>query len=258
MSAARVIAVLLALAVPVSAHAGAYKPRLTTLDGPAEYLAGVDAPKAAIRFGGVRYGTALYMPGSTLLAYGGSPYGGGGFAGGGASGNVDNVVPTDGTMNVTGAVTASGRLTSTGDGFHASGGDYRINTAGGFTNNSTGRQAFVIGVGGLAHTRQTVTVASDGAGTTPAFTITPENNYIEIDCQDANNCAGTFSETGAVEGQAVKIKVLAASVGTVTIADSAGVQMVAGASISIGDDDHVEFLYDGSQWDQHTAVLAIE
>lgn len=191
--------------------------------------------------------------GLPLLAYGGSIYGGGG-------GKVpDPLVPGDGTQNITGGLQLSGNLA-----FSAANAIIERSSDGLdllLINTTTGTATFPFTTAfssRIVNERQTVTGTDDGAGTARAVTYTPTAPYGEFDCLDANGCTVTFSETGAVEGQIIYIKVLASSTGTVTIADSAGVQMVAGASIALGDDDHVEFLYDGSQWDQHTAVLAIE
>lgn len=103
--------------------------------------------------------------------------------------------------------------------------------------------------GVLSHVVTTLTIADDGAGTSPAGTITPASNYIEIDCQDANNCTASLSETGAVEGSRISIEVI--STGTVAITDTAGVSEMSG-NFTMGQYDVINFHYNGSQWTEES------
>ena len=90
-----------------------------------------------------------------------------------------------------------------------------------------------------------LTIADDGAGSSPAGTVTPVTNYNEINCQDANGCTASVSETNAIEGQDIRIVVI--STNTVIISDTAGqTEMV--ANFTMGQYDNLSFVYEGTTW----------
>lgn len=115
--------------------------------------------------------------------------------------------------------------------------------------------------GQLQHRVVSVTVADSGGGGAAAFTITittGRGSHYEITCNDADGCAGTFAETAPLQG-GTEISIVNLSANNVTFADSAGVQLVSGASITVGQHDRVNFRYDSDAvWRQDTAVLAVE
>lgn len=92
---------------------------------------------------------------------------------------------------------------------------------------------------------QTVTVADDGAGTTPAMAITPSSNIIKAACNDATGCTPSISETGAQEGSLVYIT-HTGSGGPITATDSAGV--LEGACTLTSPTDMWTVLYINSAW----------
>jgi hypothetical protein len=87
---------------------------------------------------------------------------------------------------------------------------------------------------------QTVTIADDGAGTSPSATVTPTKNRVAINCQDANNCTVVMGEGGILDGQEVKL--IVTSTNTVAFADTAGVSELAGA-FTAGQYDSLVLLY---------------
>lgn len=92
---------------------------------------------------------------------------------------------------------------------------------------------------------QSVTVADDGAGTATASTLTPSTSYVSYTCNDANGCAITLSETGAVDG--VTVRVTNVSANAVNFADTAGVSELAGA-FAMGQHDSITLLYATDRW----------
>ena len=97
----------------------------------------------------------------------------------------------------------------------------------------------------IASGLQTVTIADDGAGTSPSATITPTKNRVAIDCQDANNCMVVMGESGIVDGQEVKL--IVTSTNTVAFADTAGVSELAGA-FTAGTNDVLSLTYLTDRW----------
>lgn len=90
-----------------------------------------------------------------------------------------------------------------------------------------------------------ITVASDGAGTAAAFTITPTASFLNVTCNDTDGCTPTLSETGAVDGTIIRVNHLTAN--AVTYADTSGVSETAGA-FAAGQYDTITFLYASDRW----------
>lgn len=97
------------------------------------------------------------------------------------------------------------------------------------------------------------TVASNGAGTAAAFTITPDGvdgvggSLHLITCNDTDGCAATLSETDIPAGATLIVVNLSAN--AVTVADSSGVQEVTGGSgISLAQWEVAAFIYTGDRW----------
>lgn len=101
------------------------------------------------------------------------------------------------------------------------------------------------------YTAQAATVASDGAGTAAASTLTPTTSNVVYTCNDTDGCDITLSETGARDG--ALLRVTNASANAVNFADTAGVSETSGA-LSLGQWDSVEFRYITDRWVQVTAV----
>lgn len=99
-----------------------------------------------------------------------------------------------------------------------------------------------------------LTVADSGDGSPAAGTVTTTSEVVHVTCSDADGCALTLSETGAVSGA----KVFIVNIGTnsLTIADSAGVQETTGA-LTLGANDNVWFCYVPSAWVQCMAVTNV-
>lgn len=98
--------------------------------------------------------------------------------------------------------------------------------------------------------RVTQTVADNGGGTSPSFTVaTSEAGYTEVDCQDSNGCTGSFSETGAREGQFHTVCQISASPGLLTFADSSGVlELLNGTSYVTAQWECLSVMYVGDRW----------
>ena len=99
---------------------------------------------------------------------------------------------------------------------------------------------------------QDLTVADSGDGSAAAGELIPVSAVVACTCSDADGCALTFSETGAVAGQ--NLLIFGAAANACTIADSAGVQETTG-TLSLGANDVVSFIYSGSAWIQASAVV---
>lgn len=113
-------------------------------------------------------------------------------------------------------------------------------TAGGGDLTAVGR---IIGGAG------TLTVPDDGAGTSPAGTLTPSGTLMYVACNDANGCTITLSETGALAGQWVTV--VSTGTGTANFADTAGVSETAGAFAaggSAGGYDSISYQYITDRW----------
>lgn len=94
------------------------------------------------------------------------------------------------------------------------------------------------------HTAQALTCAAGGGAC--ALTITPSSSIITVDCQDADTCDVTMSETGAVAGSRTCITIIGAT-GATDFADSAGVLEIAGA-FAAGIADTICLVYVNSAW----------
>lgn len=121
-----------------------------------------------------------------------------------------------------------------------------LNSAGSWTWTGTSTELWI---------PQAVTaVADDGAGTSPAFTVnatpgTGGGRNLTVSCLDANGCTMTLTESGAAVGQVVCI--INRTTGTVTVADTAGVQESSGTVL--GEWDSACFLYITDRWVQTSA-----
>jgi hypothetical protein len=98
--------------------------------------------------------------------------------------------------------------------------------------------------------RVTQTVADNGGGTAPSFTVTTaEVGYVEVDCQDSNGCTGTLSESGAREGQDLMVCQVSASPGLVTFSDSSGVtELLNGTAYVMAQWECLSLRYVGDRW----------
>ena len=100
--------------------------------------------------------------------------------------------------------------------------------------------------GKLVGAVQALTVADNGNGATRATgTLTPTTSYSALTCNDANGCDFTLSETGAVDGQNLRIICVTANV--CGFADSSGVSELAGA-VDLGQFDALNLLYVTDRW----------
>lgn len=89
-------------------------------------------------------------------------------------------------------------------------------------------------------------VASDGAGTAAAFTISAVQTLnLLVTCNDTDGCAGTFSETSAADGE--KLCVTNVSANNVTLSDTSGVSELAGAA-TLGQWDNLCVQYITDRW----------
>lgn len=94
---------------------------------------------------------------------------------------------------------------------------------------------------------QTVTVADNGGGTAATGTVTPTTNNIRLQCNDANGCTMSMSETGAQTG--FEATIVNNTSNTATFADSAGVlETIAGASCVMALNDSMTIFYQNSTW----------
>lgn len=69
--------------------------------------------------------------------------------------------------------------------------------------------------------QQAITIADDGAGTSPTDTTAPTSSRVEVTCNDANGCNYTPGEGGVVDGWDIRVCNISAA-NTVTITESAG------------------------------------
>lgn len=94
---------------------------------------------------------------------------------------------------------------------------------------------------------QTVTVASNGAGTAATGTVTPTTNNIRLQCNDTDGCTMSMSETGAQTG--IMVTIVNNTSNTATFADSSGVlELAGGASFAMGINDALTIFYQNSTW----------
>ena len=117
----------------------------------------------------------------------------------------------------------------------------------GWTNNGQPYAAGDFAVPVLNIHRQAQTVASDGAGTAAAFTITPTRSVVRVTCNDTDGCDATLSETGINDGDLLVIQ--NASANSVTVADSSGVQETSGgATLTLSQYETAAFIYMSDRW----------
>ncbi len=95
------------------------------------------------------------------------------------------------------------------------------------------------------------TIAASGDGNPAAYALAPTASVVLATCDDADGCALTFTEVGAVSGECASIVSLTAN--AITIADGAGVQETSGA-LTLGQYDAVKFCYASDRWVQMSAV----
>lgn len=94
---------------------------------------------------------------------------------------------------------------------------------------------------------QTVTVASNGAGTAATGTVTPTSNNIRLQCNDTDGCTMSMSETGAQTG--ILVVMVNNTTNSMTFADSSGVlELPGGTSIVLGQNDVLAVFYQNSTW----------
>lgn len=106
-------------------------------------------------------------------------------------------------------------------------------------------ESFVDNRGFYVTPAQAVSVADDGAGTSPASTLTPTSEYVSYTCSDANGCTVTLSETGALDG--TKVRIVNVSANVCNFADTAGVTELAGA-FAMGQWDSITLVYATDRW----------
>jgi hypothetical protein len=104
----------------------------------------------------------------------------------------------------------------------------------------------VIAAGMYITTPTTVTIADDGAGTSPTTSVVVTASGAQfIACNDADNCTASISESGATSGTTLQLVVT--TTGTVTVSDSAGVSELEGAA-ALGQYDSLTLLYVSDRW----------
>ena len=103
--------------------------------------------------------------------------------------------------------------------------------------------------------QQAITIASDGAGTTPTDTTSPTSAHIEVTCNDPNNCNYNPGETSVVDGWKTDI----CNVGTansviindtndaVAVSGAASITLTAATAASSGG-DCTSCVYTGDRW----------
>jgi hypothetical protein len=113
--------------------------------------------------------------------------------------------------------------------------------------NGSGDEADGVAAAGMyITTPTTVTIADDGAGTSPTASIAVTTSGTQfIACNDANNCTASVSESGATSGTTLSLVVTTAA--TVTVSDSSGVTELAGAA-ALGQYDSLTLLYVSDRW----------
>jgi len=98
----------------------------------------------------------------------------------------------------------------------------------------------------LITSAQTLTIADNGNGATrAAVTLTPTASYVSIICNDTQGCDIMLSETGAVDGQI--LRVVCATTNVCGFTDSPGVSELAG-SVDLGQWDTLSLLYVSDRW----------
>lgn len=84
------------------------------------------------------------------------------------------------------------------------------------------------------------TIADSGDGNPATHSLAPSTSYVSLTCNDANNCTITMNETGAVDGQIVRIVNVSANV--CDFSDTSGVSELAG-NWAMGQYDTLELIY---------------
>lgn len=93
---------------------------------------------------------------------------------------------------------------------------------------------------------QPLTIADNGNGGTRATgTLTPATSYSLITCNDGQGCDVTISETGALDGQL--LRVVCSTVDVCGLTDSSGITELAG-SVDLGQYDTMTLLYVSDRW----------
>lgn len=83
------------------------------------------------------------------------------------------------------------------------------------------------GNGSMIYLPDSDTIADSGDGNPATATLNPTKSYVKITCNDSDTCDVTMGETGAVDGQTVRIVNVSANV--VDFADTSGVTELNGA-----------------------------
>lgn len=97
--------------------------------------------------------------------------------------------------------------------------------------------------GGAADTVKQTTAHTAGTDTL-ALTITA--GYLEMGSNASSTLEVTMTETGATEGDRVKIVNIGS--GTITFSDQGGILNVASGSMSVGAEDTLSLMYTGTIW----------
>lgn len=93
---------------------------------------------------------------------------------------------------------------------------------------------------------QALTIADNGnGGTRAAGTLTPATSYALVTCNDAQGCDVAISETGALDGQI--LRVVCATANVCGFADTSGVTEMAG-NFDMGQWDVISFVYSADRW----------
>lgn len=93
---------------------------------------------------------------------------------------------------------------------------------------------------------QAQTIADNGAGGSKATaTLTPTTSFVRVSCSDVDGCTETLSETGAVDGQILRI--INASANGVDFTDTSGVTEMAG-NVTLAQYQSLSFIYSSDRW----------
>ncbi len=171
-----------------------------------------------------------------------------------------NILPAGSAAVVTGGIIATQSISTAGNPSYTTTGANKMRITHGASSPilASDDQGFAVGNGsgdeadGTAFagmyvtTPTTVTIADDGAGTSPTTSIVVTASGAQfIACNDANNCTASISESGATSGTTLQLVVT--TTGTVTVSDSAGVSELEGAA-ALGQYDSLTLLYVSDRW----------
>jgi hypothetical protein len=97
----------------------------------------------------------------------------------------------------------------------------------------------------LKNGTHTETIADDAGGTHASATLTPTDNFILCDCDDAHGCTITMGETGMASG--MRVTIVGETATHCDFADTDGVSNLTGA-FQMDDDDTLELMYSVDEW----------